>query len=152
MPRVRDLLYRLRPAGAPGAATAAGVPSQASRDREQELEPVFALLEPTERACDDVVAGARAEADRLRQEARARAGAALADARACVAAERAAAGAAVRDAGLDVARDEERAVAAEVAALRVRAADVVPVHVEAVLAAVRRGLATGEADGAEGGT
>ena len=48
MPRVRDVLYRFRPAGAPGAASSAGVPVDRSADLAAELEPVFALLADTE--------------------------------------------------------------------------------------------------------
>lgn len=54
MSRVRDLLYRFRPAGAPGAASAAAVPMDRRSSLEAELSPLFAWLAVTERECDAV--------------------------------------------------------------------------------------------------
>lgn len=90
MPRVRDLLYRFRPAGVPGAATPAGVPTDRAADLAAELAPVLAALEPTERQCTALVDHARREAaDQLdRSDAEARE--IVADARARAPAERAA--------------------------------------------------------------
>ena len=51
MPGVRDLLYRFRPAGAPGPPSAAAVPADRVADRVAELAPVFALLAETETRC-----------------------------------------------------------------------------------------------------
>jgi len=67
VPAVRDLLDRFRPAGAPGAATAAGVPADRRATAAAELEPVFAALAAviTEGAAlraDAAAAGARQEA------------------------------------------------------------------------------------------
>ncbi|HEU4349929.1 MAG TPA: hypothetical protein VFR35_19300, partial [Actinoplanes sp.] len=44
MPRARDFLERLRPAGVPGAAGPAGVPADRVSEIAAELEPVFAAL------------------------------------------------------------------------------------------------------------
>jgi hypothetical protein len=63
MPRVRDLLYRLRPSGAPGAANPPGVPADRAREAADELALVFALLEPVEAECHRIVATARNDAE-----------------------------------------------------------------------------------------
>lgn len=68
MARVRDVLYRFRPAGAPGAASAAGVPVDRAADLAAELEPLLAQLATTERT----VAGIREQAIRDAAEIRAR--------------------------------------------------------------------------------
>lgn len=65
MPRARDLLERFRPAGAPGGATAAGMPTDRVADAEAELAPVLAALAPTQSECAAIVATARAEAAAL---------------------------------------------------------------------------------------
>ncbi|GAA4723592.1 hypothetical protein GCM10025782_21970 [Pedococcus ginsenosidimutans] len=66
MPRVRDLLYRFRPAGGPGSATPAGVPADRERDLAAELEPVFVALAPTLARCREVVEQGRRDADGIR--------------------------------------------------------------------------------------
>lgn len=96
MPRVRDLLYRFRPAGAPGGAGPTGVPVDRPAELAHELEPVFAALADVERECDDVLAAARREAEALRARAAEHARALVAHAHARVDAERAAAAAQVR--------------------------------------------------------
>ncbi len=72
MPSTRDLLQRFRPAGAPGAATATGVPADRSDERASELAGVFALLESTvaeaERIRDDATAQAQQRRDRSRKQ------------------------------------------------------------------------------------
>jgi hypothetical protein len=55
-------MLRLRPAGAPGAASKAGVPSDRRKGAEQELEPVFEAL-----------AGVAAQTRRIRREVTTRA-------------------------------------------------------------------------------
>lgn len=89
MPRVRDLLYRFRPAGVPGAATAAGVPTDRVADLTAELAPVFAALEATEEECTTLVADAEREAATRRERDQGRARAAVESARAKAPAERA---------------------------------------------------------------
>ncbi|HEX7745917.1 MAG TPA: hypothetical protein VF462_11720, partial [Micromonosporaceae bacterium] len=60
MPAVRELLDRFRPAGAPGAASAAGVPADRQTTASAELDPVFAALADVVAKC----AGLRATAVR----------------------------------------------------------------------------------------
>lgn len=73
MPSTRDLLQRFRPAGAPGAATAAGVPADRSDERATELAGVFVLLETTiaeaERVRRAVTTQAQERRDRAREQA-----------------------------------------------------------------------------------
>lgn len=96
MPRVRDLLFRFRPAGAPGAATAAGVPVDRAADATAELAPLFARLTDTERACADILAAARRDAETQREDGLRRAAAIETEALRRRDAERAAAAARIR--------------------------------------------------------
>ncbi len=73
MTRARDLLYRFRPAGAPGPASATGVPTDTVADVVAELEPLFAELAATERECADMIARAGLEAAQVRARATAQA-------------------------------------------------------------------------------
>jgi hypothetical protein len=124
VPRVRDLLYRFRPAGAPGPASAAAVPVDRAADRAAELEPVFALLAETEEQCAALRLAARRDAEARTALARETSRRVVADARAACSADRAAASAAVgsraegeraaaladarREAGLLLARADSR--------------------------------------------
>jgi hypothetical protein len=127
MPRVRDLLYRFRPTGTPGAATAAGVPVDRRGDLAAELEPLFSRLEATGRQCAQILEQGRRDAAVTRSRAEDRAGAVLSAAAHHAEAERAAAAARVgRDAALSFAdsrRDAEREAAQvrELAAARMTA-------------------------------
>lgn len=96
MPRVRDLLYRLRPSGAPGTANPPGVPADRAREAADELAPVFALLEPVEAECRRIVAAAQQDAESQRTHDREVARDLLASARARVPVEREAARAQAR--------------------------------------------------------
>lgn len=138
--RARELLERFRPAGTPGAASAAGVPADRRDAVTAELEPVFAALADVERECDVLLDTARANAARRSAEAARRAGAILAAARADAPAERATAATQRRRAqeadldlivatGRSAARGEERA-----------AGEHLPDVVAAVVAAVRADL------------
>ena len=69
MPRAPDLLRRFLPAGAPGAAGVAGVPTDRLADVTLELAPVFAQLAATETLCDEVVAQGRRDAATVTQRA-----------------------------------------------------------------------------------
>jgi vacuolar-type H+-ATPase subunit H len=89
MPRVRDFLDRFRPAGAPGAATAAGVPVERGLDLETELAPVFAALAAAQEECAVARRQAQREATDLSQEAATRAAAIVAGAHATAPAARA---------------------------------------------------------------
>lgn len=75
---VRDLLERFRPAGAPGAATPAGVPSDRATALSDELGPVLALLADTEQECARIRREGEDLATRVRTDAAARSAAAVA--------------------------------------------------------------------------
>ena len=62
MVRVREVLHSFRPAGAPGAAGAVGVPADRGADLAAELEPEFAQLASTERECARIAAQMRPNA------------------------------------------------------------------------------------------
>lgn len=120
MANIREFLYRLRPAGAPGAAGPAGVPADRRADAEQELAAVFAALEEVEATCTQIDAQAEREAQRRTEQAHRMAGALVARARAAATADRAeAAATAVREA-----RDQsdEMLLRARESAARARAA------------------------------
>ena len=78
---VRDLLERFRPAGAPGAATSTGVPSDRVAELADELGPVLSLLADTERECARIRQEGDDVAARVQADAVARAAATLAGAR-----------------------------------------------------------------------
>jgi hypothetical protein len=81
MPSPRDLLQRFRPAGAPGPATATGVPADRVEERASELDPLFGLLEDVVAEAARVRRDAEAEAERRREQAREQAVARVAAAR-----------------------------------------------------------------------
>lgn len=99
MPRVRDVLLRFRPSGAPGAATAAGVPVDRAGELATELGPVLDLLAETERECAAVLERARLEEREIRARETERARGVIASGRAHVEAERSAAAARSRAGG-----------------------------------------------------
>ncbi|HET8680705.1 MAG TPA: hypothetical protein VFM54_02345 [Micromonosporaceae bacterium] len=99
MSRVRELLERFRPAGAPGAASGAGVPADRRAGVEAELEPVFAALDEAQRECARIREDAAVRAAARRVEVAERARAIVARARAGTPAERAAAAAETRRRG-----------------------------------------------------
>ena len=96
MPRIRDLLYRFRPAGAPGVAGPAGVPVDRVSDLAAELAPVLASLAPVQQRCAEIVEAARQEAAEVLATESGTVRAVTARARAGFDAERAAAAAQVR--------------------------------------------------------
>ncbi len=72
MPRLSELLERLRPAGTPGA------PNEGERQREEEarerdIAAVVTVLRRHESEADEVIAAARSEIDRLRSDGERRA-------------------------------------------------------------------------------
>jgi hypothetical protein len=81
MPSTRDLLQRFRPAGAPGAATASGVPADRVAERDAELAPVFARLADPVAQAARIRQDALVEAERRRLIARDAAAARVAAAR-----------------------------------------------------------------------
>jgi len=70
---VRGILDRLRPAGAPGGATGAGVPADRIESLGHELAPVFEHLEPVLRECGQIAQEATEAAQRREAEAAGRA-------------------------------------------------------------------------------
>jgi hypothetical protein len=90
VPGVREWLDRFRPAGAPGAATAVGVPVDRPAAARAELEPVFAALAGDIGRAAEHHDALIAEAARRRAEGRDAARALVESARASAAAERAA--------------------------------------------------------------
>lgn len=137
MPRVRDLLYRFRPSGTPGAATAAGVPADRTVEAAAELEPVFAQLAETERQCAEIMARGRADADAIRARDSETARSILATGRALVPAERATAAARARDLGRAESRATLVAGQREVEQVHVQVEESLPEYVERVVASVR---------------
>jgi hypothetical protein len=137
MPRVRDLLYRFRPAGAPGAAGGAGVPADRGAGLAVELDWLFAQLAPTDVECATIVALAEGDARARRAADVERARNLVMQARGRVLPERAAA--AVRLRRLAEA-DISGAVAGaerEASELRARAVERTPAFVDSVVQAVR---------------
>jgi flagellar biosynthesis/type III secretory pathway protein FliH len=138
VPRVRDFLYRFRPAGAPGAATPTGVPADRTAGLEAELAPVFAhfldaenelaqLREQSERAAEEVRKQAEREAHTIVAAAVARQGA-----------ERAAAEQRLRQRLATEANALIAAAGREAAELRGRAARRLPGYVDHVVASVEQ--------------
>lgn len=137
MARVRDILYRFRPAGSPGAAGTAGVPVDRGADLAAELAPLFAQLADTETACDALVERARTDDAARHARVIASAQALVEGARDEAVVERAAAAAATRSAGeaeLGAIRTRARSEAEEV---RRRTAARLPDHVARVVAFAR---------------
>ena len=143
MPRVRDVLHRFRPSGAPGAATAAGVPVDRAAELATELEPVLALLAEAERECADILERARVEEAQIRARDTDRARSVLAAGRALVESERSAAAARSRGAGVDGAGVGSAGDRVRPAGRHAPADDAVAHHVDLVVGAVRSLLGQG---------
>jgi hypothetical protein len=118
VPSVRHLLDRFRPAGAPGAATSAGVPADRRASALRELEPVFAELAAVVGECEairtEAATGAAADVAHAAERARILIARAQRDSDA----ERAATAAALRAQAEDAAR--QRVAEAEIGAADVR--------------------------------
>ena len=80
MPQLGDFLNRFRPAGAPGAASRAGVPADRAAELSAELDPVLALLAAADADCARLVAEAEQEAGRIAAQGRDQAASIAADA------------------------------------------------------------------------
>lgn len=115
MPQLGDFLNRFRPAGAPGAASRAGVPADRAAELSAELEPVLAMLAATDGECARLVAEAEQEAGRIAADARDQAAGIAADAERLADDARAAAAAEVLAAAREQAEQAERAAAADAA-------------------------------------
>ncbi len=123
MPRVRDLLYRFRPAGTPGAAGQAGVPADRAAETAAELEPLFARLADTEQECREILAQARRDAAQIRELGLRQAQAVVGDAGGRGEVERTMTAAQLSQDGEREADTERRRAEAAVSALHQRAAD-----------------------------
>lgn len=137
MARVRDLLYRFRPSGAPGAANATGVPADRALEQSAELEPVLALLAATERDCREIVDVARKEAAEIRARCAQEAQATVAAARSQESGERAAAAAQVQHRARELAESVARAARQQQVDVGQHAARMMPAYVEQVVDSVR---------------
>lgn len=116
MPQFGDFLNRFRPAGAPGAATRAGVPADRAAELSAELEPVLGLLASADSECARLIAEAEQEASRIAAQAREKAAGIAAGAAAVADQARASAADEVLATARRRAEDAEREAAAEVAA------------------------------------
>lgn len=137
MPRIRDLLHRFRPAGAPGAAGAAGVPVDRAADLAAELAPLFADLAGTEQESADIREQGRRDAAEIRDRAAERAHAVVATTEQRVAAEHAAAVARARRRAEGESRDAQAAAQRDAAELLDRAKSRTPAYVDRVVRSVR---------------
>ena len=137
MPGVRDWLDRFRPAGAPGAATATGVPVDRREAARTELEPVFAALAGDIARASQRRAAMIAESARRRAEGRDAAQALIARAAASAAAERAAEDTRLRQLTTAQARVRREQASIQAQEIRERAARRRPVLVAEALTRAR---------------
>jgi hypothetical protein len=70
LPQARDFLDRFRPAGAPGAASRAGVPADRAAELATELEPVLALLDGAYAECGRIIDAAQQDAEQIAEQDR----------------------------------------------------------------------------------
>jgi cell division septum initiation protein DivIVA len=136
MSRVRDVLYRFRPVGAPGAASAAGVPVDRGADLAAELGPLFDLLADTERTCAGIVERAERDAAEVRARDVAHAREIVSSARARVDATRVDAAARIVQRDEAGRTDALAAAQRDAAELHDRAAERIPSYVGLVVASV----------------
>jgi hypothetical protein len=137
VPRVRDLLYRFRPAGAPGAAGPAGVPANRDAERATELEPLFAQLADAERECAEIREQGRRDAERIRARGVEEARSILAAATAGIQAARAAASAQMQRKAETESAALLASAQAQAAAVRESAAQRIPEYVDLAVESVR---------------
>ncbi|HEU4422476.1 MAG TPA: hypothetical protein VFR67_08030 [Pilimelia sp.] len=136
-----DLLQRLRPAGAPGAAAPVAVPAEEEDAAAAELAPVFDALEPIVAECEAIRSSAEQAVSGELAQARRDAAAMVADALSRAPAERAAAAARIHRSG-DAAADALRADADLTAArLRVEGGERLAALTDLIVANLRAGLA-----------
>jgi len=134
--RARDLLYRFRPAGAPGAASATGVPVDRVADLEAELQPLFDDLARTGLEFADIIARARRAAADAHMAAVDRAAGLVTAARARVGGEHAAAMALTRERGESDSAAVLAAAERDAAQVRRRGEERMQSFVDSVLASV----------------
>ena len=136
MPRVRDLLYRFRPAGVPGAASPAGVPTDRAADLATELAPALDALGPTEDECAAIVESARAAGRERGERDAAEASAIVESARARLQAERADVIARLRAESEQQSEEVLRSAREQAEAVRTASTARLPEYVASVVAAV----------------
>jgi len=95
LPQLSDFLNRFRPAGAPGAATRAGVPVDRTAELSAEVAPVLAQLAAVAAEGERIVAAAERDSSAIMDDARERAALIAAEARTSARAARAQAAARV---------------------------------------------------------
>ena len=142
MPGVRDFLGRFRPAGAPGMASGAAVPTDRRADAAAELAGVLAAVAEFERECVAVRDDAARDAAQWTDDAARQASALVARAVEAAAAERAEAAARGRLRVQLEAAEIAAAAAEEAAAVRRDAESRLPVLVARVVERVRGELAS----------
>jgi tRNA A37 N6-isopentenylltransferase MiaA len=142
VPRVRDLLYRFRPTGTPGAAGAAAVPVDRRADLAAELQPLFSQLEETGRRCGEIVAQGRRDAAASRGHTQDRVRAVRSAAVQRAESERAAAAAQVEREAAQASATARLVAEREAAKVRERSAERMTDLVHAVTADVRALLAS----------
>lgn len=116
LPQLDDFLNRFRPAGAPGAATRAGVPADRAAELSAELEPVLGMLAAADAECSRLIGDAKREASLITAQAREQAERIAAEAVRDAGAARSEAVAGVLDIARQHAAQAEQAAAAAVAA------------------------------------
>jgi vacuolar-type H+-ATPase subunit H len=136
MVRVPNVLHRFLPAGVPGSAGVAGVPTDRVADVAAELAPLFAQLAATETRCDEIRAQGRLDAAAAARRASDDIHRITASAQRRAAGERADAMARARS----TIRDENEAASAAAQAraeqLRAQAAERIPDYLARVTAAI----------------
>ncbi|HEY3438518.1 MAG TPA: hypothetical protein VGK35_12595 [Actinotalea sp.] len=146
MPRAPDLLHRFLPAGSPGAAGVAGVPTDQVADVAAELAPVFARLAPIDARCDEILDQGRRDAAETAQRTADQVRSILANAQQRAAGERADAMARAQKAIEQETSTELGAAHAQAAELQADAAERLPGYVARITAAVGDLLAAPRAE------
>ena len=149
MPQLGDFLNRFRPAGAPGAASRAGVPADRAAELSAELDPVLALLAAADAECARLVAEAEDEASRIAAQGRDEAASITADAVRRAEAARSQAAAEVLAAAGEQGRQAERAAAEQAAGRPAPSEDDVRALIQVAIDLVRS-MAAGGTDEAGG--
>ena len=141
MPRVRDLLFRFRPSGAPGGASATAVPIDRAATVAAELEPLFGQLAEVERQCDVIRDAAGGDVAAINAAAAERVHTIVVAAAARVGSVRAAAVVRIRGQAAADGAAELAAARVEAAAMRDRASQRMSGYIDHVVAAVGELLA-----------
>ena len=143
MPQLGDFLNRFRPAGAPGAASRAGVPADRAAELSAELDPVLAMLAATDAECARLVTEAEREASMVTAQGRDQAASIAADGARQADDARAQAAAEVLAAAAEQARLAEHAAAEQARNRSGPGEDDVQALIQAAVELVRSGPAEG---------